>query len=201
MRYNYKCNGKILQVWSWDDDFHKDVSIQMKDKEVNKPILNDVNGKYFVWDNTKIYLNNYISYSLVELDSKLKNDEWVTDDNFVQSIIHDGIENTRFFVPMHPLEGIRGLVTFTSSSTPEILVECRIDETRYKVKEGYKITLRAINPAFGQDHYYTCDLLSLIKSGHIFIKTNGKEHIESFEYENLIGGGFVVRECGTAVVD
>lgn len=201
MTYHFDCNGKDLRVFCWNDEWHTDVSVETEHKSVDKPILKDDAGKYFVWDNTKIYLDKYKSISLKELDSKLHNDEWLTEDDFTQAILHDGIENVRFFVPMHPLEGIAEFVTFTSSTTPEYLIECKIDETRYKVKEGYKITLKAINPAFGWDHYYTCDLFSLIKSGHIFIKTSDKDHVEAFEYEKPIGGGFVIRESGTAIVE
>lgn len=171
MRYNYKCNGKILHVWLWDgyDHFHKDVVLQVNNRKIKRPILNDVSGeRYFVWHNTKVYLNNYISYSLAELDERIKNgDEFVSGDDFVQSILHDGAKNVRFLAPIRPFEKSMGI---TSSDTPKNLLECYIDETKYKVKEGYKITLKAIDPAFGWSHYYYTDLLDLIRNHKVFIK-------------------------------
>lgn len=200
MTYRYNCNGKEIKVWLWDDDFHKNVTVNTTKKEIDKPIQTDETGKFFVWDKTKIYLKDYLSYSIEEFSELLEKDEWVTDDDFTQAIIHDGIDKVHFFVPMRPLNGFMG-VCFTTSSNPEYFTECYIDESQYKVKDKYKITLRAINPTFGYNHYYICDLLSLIKSGCIFIKRSETDRVEQFWYEQPIGGGFVVKSFATALVD
>lgn len=81
-----------------------------------------------------------------------------------------GARNIRFFIPMQPLEmmGFIPGIPFKSSSSSEDIVECEIDETRYKIADNYKITLAAIeNPyigkMFGKEHFYIMDLESLIR--------------------------------------
>ena len=81
-----------------------------------------------------------------------------------------GVKNLRFFIPMRPLQfvGLIPRIAFTNSSTPEDIVECEIDEHRYKVVDNYKITLQAIeNPEvakrlYGRKDYYISDLNSLL---------------------------------------
>lgn len=87
-----------------------------------------------------------------------------------------GVKNLRFFIPMRPLEmmGIIPGIAFKSSGTPEEIVECEIDESRYEVADNYKITLKAIEDPetatklFGKEHYYISDLESLIERDERF---------------------------------
>lgn len=80
-----------------------------------------------------------------------------------------GASNLRFFIPMHRIQGIFGLpgIGFTSSSDPEVVQECVIDERRYKPEEGYKIELKAIadedpNNYYGHKSFYVMDFESLM---------------------------------------
>lgn len=80
-----------------------------------------------------------------------------------------GIKNIRIFAPMRPLEMIGFIpgIAFKSSDSEEKVVECEIDESRYKVKDNYKITLKSIDKPdngafFGKEHYYISDLNSII---------------------------------------
>jgi hypothetical protein len=85
--------------------------------------------------------------------------------NIVELATEYGIKNLRFFIPMRPLEMmgiIPGIAFKTSNSTPEI-VECEIDESRYVVADGYKITLASIDKRFGREHFYISDFESLMK--------------------------------------
>lgn len=76
-----------------------------------------------------------------------------------------GVRNIRIFAPMSRLQyvGLIPGIAFRTSSTPEEVVECEIDETRYRVEDGYKITLRAVDEAYGNHHYYQSDLESIIR--------------------------------------
>lgn len=73
-----------------------------------------------------------------------------------------GVKNLVFYVPMQPLEyaGIIPGIAFKCSGTPEEIVLCRVDESRYTVSDNYKITLRAEDKRFGREHYYISDLES-----------------------------------------
>ncbi|MCM1121176.1 MAG: hypothetical protein NC416_01195 [Eubacterium sp.] len=49
-------------------------------------------------------------------------------------------------------------------------VECEISEDRYKVNEGYKVTLKPIDPRFMAHDFYQMDFNSLLKDGQIIEK-------------------------------
>lgn len=86
-------------------------------------------------------------------------------------ILTAGIKNCLFLVPMKPLRIMFG-TTFTSSSDEDVIVPCRISEERYRVAEGYKITLQSIYSLSASEHYYLSDLNKLIESNIIemFVK-------------------------------
>lgn len=81
-----------------------------------------------------------------------------------------GVNNLRFFIPLSRLEhaGIIPGIAFRSHSAPQDTVECVIDESRYRVSEDYKITLRACDPAYGREHYYISDLNSILREREEF---------------------------------
>lgn len=92
--------------------------------------------------------------------------------NQLQRIINTyGIENIMFMVPIKPIRVI-GPISYKSSDDEEIKVPCKINEERYKIHEGYKITLESIYPQFGKEHYYQHDLALLIEQGCVefFVK-------------------------------
>lgn len=111
-------------------------------------------------------------------------------------------KNAHYFVPMHPLEGLFG-VFWTSSDTPEVFVECEIVEDRYKVDDGYKVTLHALDHRFGSETFYQGDFISLLENGHmfpVFKKENENEHVEYYsEREYLTDNVYVVLE-GSQIV-
>lgn len=89
-------------------------------------------------------------------------------------IINVGIENCLFIVPMKPIRSILGF-KFTNSNDPEYNVPCRIDESRYKIDDNYKITLICdYQKEFGKESYYLSDLQLMINRGTIefYIKSN-----------------------------
>jgi hypothetical protein len=77
-----------------------------------------------------------------------------------------GAANLRFFRPMSRLQmaGIIPGIAFCSHDAPRDRVECVVDESRYRVIDNYKITLRAVDPRYGSDHFYISDLESMIQS-------------------------------------
>ena len=77
-----------------------------------------------------------------------------------------GVENVFFISKVLPLRRVMFL-SYTSSSDEPINMLCKIDETRYKVSDGYKITLKPMHEGFATEHYYQSDLESIIKQGKI----------------------------------
>lgn len=71
-----------------------------------------------------------------------------------------GVKNIRIFLPMQRLQ-YAGLIpgfAFRSSGVEYDMVECEIFEGRYKVDDGYKVSLKAIDEAYGTKHFYQSDL-------------------------------------------
>lgn len=76
-----------------------------------------------------------------------------------------------FLFPMRPLRNIM-FITYTSSSDEMVTIPCTISEEKYKVKDGYKVTLKSIYPGFGKEHVYISDLCNLLNNGYckLYIK-------------------------------
>lgn len=87
--------------------------------------------------------------------------------DLTKKILEVGVENCLFLVPMRKLNTIFGLLSYTSSSDPEIIVSAKINEDRYKVNDNYKITLKSIYEGFETKHYYISDLKKLIIKNEI----------------------------------
>ena len=88
-------------------------------------------------------------------------------DNFsIRDLASSGVPNLRFIVPMSRLRGGFLGITYRLSSDPLYLTECTVDESRYKIEQGYKITLRSKDPLFGSETFYQSDLESMIKDYH-----------------------------------
>ena len=115
-------------------------------------------------------------------------------------------KNAHYFILMHPIEGFItpfGSITYTSSSTREKWVECKIVEERYKLADGYKIELRSLEKGYGKNTYYLEDFISLLASGHIVKKTEDLECVEEYWQEpltdtvNLKHSAFVLKKSKT----
>lgn len=77
-----------------------------------------------------------------------------------------GAVNLRFFIPLSRLQYV-GLIpgfAFRTGDAAQIIMECMVDESRYPVAKGYKITLKAVDPMYGQEHYYQSDLESILRN-------------------------------------
>lgn len=83
---------------------------------------------------------------------------------------------------------------FTSSDNPVMWVECEVDESRYKVDDGYKITLRPLNPFYGKEDYHQSDFVSLLNEG-LIVEAKGQKPIKVVERE-YIGGGLYIENSG-----
>jgi hypothetical protein len=76
-----------------------------------------------------------------------------------------GIKNVRVFTEMPVCQSLHkfGLPIGITDREKMVMTECQIVESRYKVAEGYKLTLQPVNPGDGEplyagsEHYYQCD--------------------------------------------
>ena len=82
--------------------------------------------------------------------------------DLIKTIQKHGIKNCMFLVPMKPLRTYFGIISLTSSSDEDVIVPTIVDETKFKLSENYKITLKSINEGFGQEHFYISDLKKML---------------------------------------
>jgi hypothetical protein len=86
-------------------------------------------------------------------------------------------KNAHYFALMNPICGFG----FFADGNKHDWVECEIVEDRYEVDDGYKVTLKPLDPYHARQDYYQCDFIALMKSGHIVKKTNDSLHIKHEE--------------------
>lgn len=88
----------------------------------------------------------------------------------LKSIINEkGKDDIRFIAPFRT-NGINTPLGFMiSSNDPMEDMVCKITESRYKVKDNYKISLTPSDVEWYKEDYYMLDLVSLIERGIIKI--------------------------------
>ena len=83
-------------------------------------------------------------------------------------ILEIGVGKCMFIAPFRPVSTIMG-ISFTSSNDPTFDLPATINEKRYKVDDGYKITLECTISGFGKEHFYQMDLKYLIEKGIVIM--------------------------------
>jgi hypothetical protein len=84
------------------------------------------------------------------------------------------LEDVLFMVEMLPIRSAL-FIKYRSSTDKPVLVPCKISEKKYRLSEGYKITLECLyKEQFGSEHFYISDLEGNIRSGSVklFTKTD-----------------------------
>lgn len=108
-----------------------------------------------------------------------------------------------YFVPMRPVSHFAGIISFTSSNSPEYFVECEVQP--YDI-EGidYKCYLVPVTEEcryhFGREEFYSCDFKGLLEKGYIIKKENDDDHVEFVSMEEPICGKAVIRHEGQRIV-
>lgn len=174
MNYKYNCGNEVIRVWVWDDDSRTEVSVMdnKTKKTYERTIREDEGGKFFTWNKNKIYLDNWIRITMKELKDKIDSKEWCTSDELCQAILTDGVDNVRFIVPLNTISmRVFGLSLADGNKFKDTL--CKIKEEYLReVKRNYKLTLVPVESSeytVNRTDFYTDDMISLIRSGHIKI--------------------------------
>lgn len=90
--------------------------------------------------------------------------------SLLQAIGNVGKDKIVFLAPFRPLRRML-IISYTSSSDPEVMLPARIAEDVYKLADNYKITLEPMYEGYARDHYYISDLESLIRKGTVKVMT------------------------------
>ena len=91
---------------------------------------------------------------------------------------------------MHPYCGF-----FFADAGKDDWVECEIVEDRYKVDEGYKVTLKPLDDNHAYQHFYQEDFIYMLERGQIIEKTNDNMSIYHEKWlEELTPNALLVHE-------
>ena len=115
-------------------------------------------------------------------------------------------KNAHYFILTRPLDYFPLLGMFIGKSYgfgyPEIWAEFEVVEEQYKVDDGYKIELRAIDPIYGKETFYQCDFESMVESGkNIIKKTSDKQHVEEITWMEPLWENVRTVHVASVVVD
>ena len=113
---------------------------------------------------------------------------------------HGGIENFRCFALLPCIE-CRTPFGICMTGDNYTWVECKINESRYKIDDGYKISLEPLDKEhFTWEHYYQSDFMQLVKSGHIIAKTRSDQSVKHVVMrENIGGAAYLIHEADIVV--
>lgn len=142
---------------------------------------------------TKEYLPNN-PFTEAEANEELDyiEQEYNDPNSIIAQFRRDGVENIRIFAQMRRFSQIVPMMGIALCDADDTnWVECRIDEERYPLHGGYKITLKPIEPynlCYASDHYYQCDFESGYRDGWFILKTDENQHVEHVRWFDEIPG-------------
>lgn len=100
--------------------------------------------------------------------------------------------NKHYWVKMNPLEVFFGIIALRDGNYDKAQwVECEVDESRYKLDDHYKVTLKALDERYGSESFYQTDFRSMLRDGFI-VEADGKKRPRFVvERERLCGDVFI----------
>lgn len=114
-------------------------------------------------------------------------------------------KDAHYYILTRPMDYIPILGLYLGKTygptTPMVWAEFEIVEERYKVEDGYKVELRAINPVYGKETFYQCDFESMIESGNIIKKTGDRQHVEEVTWMEPLWENVRLVHTASVVVD
>lgn len=113
---------------------------------------------------------------------------------------HGGIENFRCF-SLLPMITMRTPFGFCITGDRYTWVECKINESRYHVDDGYKISLEPLDREnFTWEHYEQSDFMQAIKYGTILPKTRKDQTVQHIVMaEHICGDAYLIHEADIVV--
>jgi len=200
-------NGTRLEVFMWDDFFENDTwrgfaeVTQLFDgkiysgnrgRECKKKLFKDDKGIYIVWDNQKVYLNDF-DYDTVEVMAKritecvLKNDRWLVSDDEILATFMKDTDNVGIIMDMPAYDMVCASLGFGIVGDNEQTVLCVPTEKQYKKTNWhYKFTLEceceALRQVIASRHFYFSDFCSFLKCGHakLVVKDDFKQRVQLY---------------------
>lgn len=167
MTLKYNINGKEFKVYL--SPFGEDIVEVQDNKTYKRTIREDDGGKFFTWNKSKVYLDDFKKVPMSELKKRIDANEWITNDDLTQSILTDGVDNVRFEIPFEKLNcRCFGLASVDSSK--RINVPCKIKESYNRtIRDNYKYDFYPLsNKDAVMSHHecYVLDFVSDLRNGY-----------------------------------
>lgn len=200
-------NGTRLEVFMWDDFFENDICRGFAEvtplfdgkiyggkrgKECKKKLFKDDKGIYIVWDNQKIYLNDF-DYDPVSVMAKRiaegveKNDRWLVSDDEILATFMKDTDNVGIVMDMPAYDMVCASLGFGIVGENEQTVLCVPTEKQYeKGYWHYKFTVECECEALRQyipcQHFYFSDFCSSLKKGYakLVVKDEFKQRLQTY---------------------
>jgi len=101
MYYKYKCGEETLDIEVNKKRNNNIDAKVIKDGNVFLRTVDcDQQGKYIRWNKGRIYLDNWIRTTLLEIQEKIDDNEILTEEDITRAIISEGVDNVKFLCPM-----------------------------------------------------------------------------------------------------
>lgn len=189
MNVTYTLNdGSKLYGFYWDDfqrgktTFHSMEVCHEKSRniETSHPVLCDNNGKYFLYHNEKVYVDNYNYHNISVLIDEIKygiehNDRWFVEDNIILTSLMKQSDKFGILIKARVYDAIipmMGIAIIGDRKTEEkVLYIPKITDTDNPNSWHYKISFQPkdeeIRRFCSSERYYFSDFCSLLKCGSI----------------------------------
>ena len=193
-------NENKIELFMWDDFFKNDtfrkyaevtaIYGDKRGRECKKKLFKDENGLYIVWNDKKIYLNEFdymtVQDLIVAVQTCVDNkDRWRLDDDSICATIMKETDKIGFVLDMPAYDMVIPQMGIGLVGDKEYSVLCIPTEKQYeKDRWFYKFTLECeceeLRKFIPSRHFYMSDFCSLLKEGHIKVveRQKFKEEIE-----------------------
>ena len=84
--------------------------------------------------------------------------------NSIPDFDSEHVEDYLILFPFRPLRTML-FISYKSSSDEPVLLPAEINQDRYKLEDGYKVSLKCTVPGYGTEHVYQSDLYIMFKNG------------------------------------
>ena len=182
MYFKYNINGKIIRTWYGYFKDVVDIENQKGETVAQLPIESDDKGEYFIYDDQKVYKNEFVKVSLEDFMTSVKN-HMAFDNEFTTMLMSEGIDNIQLEVPMNTISGpvVFGVCFADAAEFKNKL--CRITERNYKIEENHKIEVEVIDTIdkntfliVNNIAIQVSPLVNKLKKLFIILATDGKKY-------------------------
>lgn len=146
-------------------------------KSIDCDVIRDETGTYFMFETEKVYVNNFLYYTLEEMNEKLENGEYVNEEELLATLQKEKdriVLYEKLQIPDMVFMGIRCYSNAQKDNTTYVLCEIIEDNFYNRYKWCYKIMTAPIEPEeryiFGSERHSMSSFVGDVVRGDILLK-------------------------------